>query len=201
MGRTNRHGNGITELFRLWLTGLTAPARAFKAVGDLKSPLWGFLVVLIFNLAISATTLLAQYLLGRPPLMESWLTFLPAKNYLFAEMFFLPPLRVLVWLMGAAVIHLGLRLAGSRSDMDKLLNIGGLGYLVLMPFILVTDWILIGLDSYRFATWTHPLAALWGAVLSVIGLRTLLGTKTWLAVTLTVLSSAAGIAFLAVFAR
>ena len=197
----SRNKNGMPGLSQLWLTGLTVPARAFRALRSLKSPLWGFLVVLVANLAISATTLLAQVLLGRPPLMESWLTFLPAKDYLFAEMFFLPPLRVLVWLMGAAVVHLGLRLAGSRSDMDRPLNIGGMGYLVVTPFILATDWVLVGLDAYGLATFTHPLALLWGAVLSVVGLRTLLATRTALAVSLTVLSSAAGIAFLAIFAR
>jgi hypothetical protein len=142
-----------------------------------------------------------MYLLHRPPFLESWLTFLPTAKYLLVEIFFLPPLRIVVWLIGAAVIQLGLRLAKQASDFDILLNIGGLGYLITMPFILLSDWLLIALNTYWLAEYTHPLSAFWGAVLTVIGLKKLLGVKTGLAIGLVILSMAVSIPLLAIFAR
>ena len=84
------------NLLQLWWTGLTSPRRAFAELRSRPAPQWGFWVVLVFNLAISATTLV-RYLLGQDLLMPSALTFLPGEKYLLAEVFFLPPLRVLVW--------------------------------------------------------------------------------------------------------
>ena len=116
-------------------------------------------------------------------------------------MFFLPPLRILVWLMGGAVIHLGLRLARRESNFDLLLNMGGVGYLITMPFILVLDWLLIGFNAYFVAEYIHSLAALWGVLLTVIGLKKLFGAKTGLAATLALVSAVVTIPFLAIFAR
>ncbi len=189
------------DLFQTWIAGVARPVRAFEGLRARPAPAWGFWVVLVFNLLISATTLLAQVLLGRPPIMESWLTFLPDRNYLLAEVFFLPPLRILVWLAGAAIVHLGIRLANKTSDFDLILNMGGLGTLVVMPFILVSDWLLIAWNVYPVATYTHPLAALWGMVLTVIGLRLLFGTRLSLAIVMTLASTLATIPLLAIFAR
>ena len=47
----------------------------------------------------------------------------------------------------------------------------------MMPFILLSDWLLIALNAYWLAECTHPLAAFWGLVLAVIGLKKLLDTK------------------------
>jgi hypothetical protein len=133
--------------------------------------------------------------------MESVLTFLPTEKYLLPEMFFLPPLRLLVWLMASAVTHLGLRLAGQESRFDQILNIGGLGYLVIMPFILLSDWIFIALNSYALATYVHSLTAPWSIFLITIGLKKVLGVRTWLAVAMAIVSEAISIPFLALFAR
>jgi len=189
------------NLLRLWWAGVTTPRRAFEELKNKPAPSWGFWIVLIFNLLISLTTLLALELLGRRPLMESWLTFLPTEKYLLPEMFFLPPLRVLVWLMGAATVHLGLRLAKQKSDFDQILNIGGMGYLIIMPFILVSDWLLIALNQYPIAEYTHPLAAFWSIALTFIGLKKILGTRTGLALGMSLLSELVSIPLLAVFVR
>ncbi len=50
------------------------------------------------------------------------LTFLPDENYLLAEIFFLPVVRMAVWPLGAGVVHLGIRLAGKPSNMDQILQ-------------------------------------------------------------------------------
>jgi hypothetical protein len=189
------------NLPHLWWTGIVHPTKAFDELKAKPAPVWGFWVVLVFNLLISATTLLTQYLLHRPPFLESWLTFLPTDRYFLPEMFFLPPLRVLVWLMGAAMVHLGLRLARQTSDIDLILNIGALGTLVIMPVILVSDWLLIVSNAYFVAEFTHPVAALWGLVLTAIGVKRLLGVKSGFAFLLALISTLLSIPFLAIFAR
>ncbi len=189
------------KLFQLWRLGVTHPARAFDELRSRPAPAWGFWVVLTFNLLISATTLLTLYALGRRPFLESWLTFLPTEKYLLAEMFFLPPLRMLVWLLSSALIHLGLRLAGRPGGMDLILNMGGLGYLIIMPFILLSDWLLIALNAYDLAEYSHSLVAVWSLVLTVIGLRRLLGVKTGLAIVLGLVSLLFTIPILAIFSR
>ena len=60
--------------FQLWWTGVTRPAKAFEELKSKPVPLWGFWVVLVLNLLISATTLLGYYLLHQRPFLESWLT-------------------------------------------------------------------------------------------------------------------------------
>jgi hypothetical protein len=192
------------NLLELWWTGVLRPGRAFEALRARPAPAWGFRVVLVFNLIISFTTILALLLLGRLPSRPVAVTFIAPEDYYRAEIFFLPVLRLAVWLLGAAVVHLGLRLAGRGSDFDRILNIEGLGYLVVMPFILLSDWIAIALGAYQPAVLTighGGVALLWGILLSVCGLRTLLGVRTGLALALTLVSSAFQIPLLAIFAR
>lgn len=189
------------NLFQFWWLGLTHPGQAFRELKSKPAPAWGFWVVLVYNLLISSITLSALYLLHRQPFLESWLTFLPTAKYYLAEIFFLPPLRIAVWLISAAVIHLGLRLAKQASDFDTLLNIGGLCTLITMPFILLPDWLCIALNAYWLAEYTHPLVAFWGAVLTVIGLKKLLGVKAGLAIGLVLISMAVSLPLLAIFAR
>jgi hypothetical protein len=188
------------NLLHLWWTGLTSPRRAFAELRARPAPQWGFWVVLVFNLAISATTLV-RYLLGQDLLMPSALTFLPSEKYLLAEVFFLPPLRVLHWLLSAAVLHLGLRLTRHPGGFDQLLNMGGLGYLIVMPFILVTDWLFIAVGRYDFAEYVHSLTLPWSLILTVIGLNERLGVKAATALGLAVVGTPLTLPLLAIFAR
>ena len=187
------------NLLQLWWTGLTSPQRAFAELRPKTAPQWGFWVVLVFNLAISATTLV-RYLMGQDLLMPSVLTFLPSEKYLLAEVFFLPPLRIFVWLLSAALVHLALRLARQPGGFDQLLNMGGLGYLIIMPFILVTDWLFIAVSRYDIAEYVHSLALPYSWILTVIGLKELLGVKAAAAWGLALLSTLT-LPFLAIFAR
>ncbi len=187
------------SLLRLWWAGVVWPRRAFAELLTRPAPQWGWKVVLACNLAILPTTLPAVR--GMGPLMPSALTFLPAEKYLLAQVFFLPPLRVLMWLLAAAVIHLGLRLARHPGGYDQILNIGGLVNLVVMPCILVSDWLLTAAGHYALVTYTHPLSILWSAPLTAIGLKQVLGVKSALAWGLTILSLLVTIPFLALLAR
>ena len=78
---------------------------------------------------------------------------------------------------------------------------GGLGYLIIIPFILVTDWLFIPVDRYDIAEYVHSLALPWSIILTVIGLKELLGVKTAAAWGLALLSALLTIPLLAIFAR
>ena len=190
--------------FQLYLAGVFHPARAFDEIRSRPAPLWAFKVLLFFNLLISATSTLARYLLGYGPMMPSSLTFLPDENYLLAQIFFLPVVRMLAWLLGAAVIHLGIRLAGKPSNMDQILNIAGVIYLVVMPYTFLIDWTAIALNLYgsEVIIILHGVVDLvWSLALGIIGLRRLVGIRTKLAVTVSLINVAVGIPLLALFAR
>jgi Yip1-like protein len=191
------------SLPRLWLLSVTHPMRAFDALRAKPAPQWGFWIVVAFNVIISCTTLLALYLLGHGPQTPSALTFLPNERYLLAEIFFLPFLRVGVWLLASATIHLGARLARRLSDFDTILNIGGLDYLVTMPPLLLADWLLVALNDYTLSitAWTHLAVTLWGAALTAAGLLRLLRLPLPLALGLAALSVVVSIPLLAIFAR
>ncbi len=190
--------------FQLYVTAVVHPARAFDEIRCKPAPLWAFKVLLFFNLLISATSTLARYLLGQDLLMPSALTFLPDEHYLLAQIFFLPVVRMTHWLLSAAIIHLGIRLAGKPSNMDQILNIAGVIYLVVMPYTFLVDWTLIALNAFNSSVvfGLHGVVDLvWSLVLQVIGLRRLLGIETKLALTVSLISSAVGMPLLALFAR
>lgn len=112
-------------------------------------------------------------------------------------------MRAAVYLLGAAIIHVSLRLTDRTSDIDRILNIGGLANLIVMPSLLLSDWVLIVLSRYDFAIVgiTHPLVAVWSLLLVTIGLSQLLGIGMKLAFGLTLLSQIVTIPLLAIFAR
>ena len=188
-------------ILQLWWLGVSRPNRAFDAIRAKPAPAWGFWILVGFNLAISLTTDLARWLLGDPLLLDSWLTFLPAEDYLFAELFFLPVLRVLTALLGAGVIHVFLRLVNQPSDYDTQVNIGGMTYLIVMPVILVSDWILLAVGHYELSIYTHPLSMFWSVPIGIIGVRCLLNARTPYAVAGVLLTELVSIPLLAIFAR
>lgn len=191
-------------LVRLWLTGIVRPRVACLDVAARPSPCWGFVVVVTFNAAVSATTVAALLLLGREPFLPSWLTFLPTEHYYRAEILFLPPLRVAAWLSGSAAMHLALRLGGRPSDFDAILNLGGLVHLVVMPYTLVVDWTLIAFDAYGLgpATAAHGVVALvWSVGLYTVGLRSVLRVQTLPALGAALVGEAVSLPLLALFAR
>lgn len=190
--------------FQLYLAGVFHPARAFDEIRTRPAPWWAFKVLLFFNLMISATSTLARYLLGQKVLMPSSLTFLPDENYLLAQIFFLPVMRMEVWLLGAAFTHLCIRLAGKPSNMDLILNMAGVGYLVIMPYTFLVDWTAIALGAYGSGViiLLHGMVDLvWSLVLGVIGLRRLLGLETQLALIVSIIGAFVVIPIQALFAR
>ena len=193
--------DGPQNIIHLWWLGVAHPTLAFGAIRHKPAPAWGFWIFVIFNLAVSLVTDLARWLLGDPPLLDSWLTFLPTEDYLFAELFFLPVLRVLLALLGACITHVFLRLVHQPSDYDTQVNLGGMVYLIVMPVILVSDWILLAFGRYDLCVYTHPLSLFWSVPLGILGLRVVLSIRTSYAVAGVLLSNFLSIPFLSIFAR
>ncbi|WP_036219464.1 YIP1 family protein [Calidithermus chliarophilus] len=192
------------NLLRLWWTAVVRPGRAFAEVGRRPAPLWAFTVILAFNLLISLTTTLGRVLGGGEVLLPSWLTFLPDDRYLLAELFFLPAVRMATWLLGAAVVYLGARLAGRPADMDRLLQVGGVVYLVVMPYTFAVDWTTLAFGAFGMGliVYVHGVVDLvWSVALQVVGLRVLLGLPAGLALGLTLLSTLFTLPLLMIFAR
>ena len=192
------------SLVQLWWNAMVRPVRAFEEVKKKPAPIWAFRLLLIFNLMISLTTNLARFLLGHAPLLPSWLTFLPTNRYLLAQVFFMPVLRMAVWILGSCVIHLGIRLAGKPSDMDKILNIGGVQYLVVMPYTFLVDWstLALGVFDISLIGYIHGgIDLVWSIALQVIGLRVMMGLRTGQALGLSLASTAVTLPLLAIFAR
>ena len=190
--------------FQLYLAGVFHPARAFDEIRSRPAPLWAFKVLLFFNLLISATSTLSRYLLGHSPLMPSSLTFLPDENYLLAQIFFLPVVRMEAWLLGAAFTHLCIRLAGKPSNMDLILNMAGVGYLVIMPYTFLVDWTAIALNVYGSGVIIilHGVVDLvWSLALGVIGLRRLLGLSAKFALAVSLIGALVVMPLQALLAR
>jgi hypothetical protein len=192
------------KLSLLWWTAIVHPRIAFEEVKMKPAPLWAFKVILIFNILISLTTNLARVLSGGKVLLASWLTFLPDERYLFAQLFFIPPLRMATWLLGSAVVHLGIRLSGRPGDFDRVLQIGGVQYLVVMPYTFLVDWttLAFGVFGVGLIGVVHAgVDLVWSLILQTIGLRVLLGLGTRFALGLSVISTAVTLPLLAIFAR
>jgi hypothetical protein len=109
-----------------------------------------------------------------------------------------------VWLLGAAVVHLCLRLLGKPSDIDRILQIGGVVYLVVMPYTFLVDWTTLALGVFGFGliVYIHGTVDLvWSLTLQVIGLKVLLGLKTKLALGLVLINAVFTFPYLAILAR
>ena len=192
------------NLIQLWWTAIVHPSRAFEEVRKKPAPLWAFQVLLVFNLLISLTTNLARVLSGGKVLLPSWLTFLSDDRYLFAQLFFLPLLRMASWLLGSAIVHLGIRISGRPGDFDRVLQVGGVQYLVVMPYTFLVDWTTLAFGIYGIGLIgiVHGgVDLVWSLTLQTIGLRVLVGLDTKLALGLSVISTAVTLPLLALLAR
>lgn len=166
---------------QLWLLGLVNPSRAFDELRKKPAPFWGFWAILVRFVPTSLTSTLALHLLGRTPFAPSYLTFLSTENYYTVEIFFLPVFGLAAWLLGSAVVHLCLRLAGRPSSFDWVLNVIGFGLLIVMPAVWLLDWLSIALNVYGrgITPVIHVLLSLWEVALFGIGLSKMEGLHFW----------------------
>jgi hypothetical protein len=195
--------NGTADFLRLWWAGYGRPAAFAEGLRGRRAPGWGFRAQLL-RAALDALLLyLPLSLLGRMPPTPSYLSFVPTARYYGALVWLTPLVFTAQWLLGGAVIHVGLRLAGRRSDVDTVLNVTGMTTLVVGAFLLLWDWLWLivgGMDQYALGI-SHLVIDFWGAVLVVVGLKRLLGVPAWLGAALYVLAVASALPLAVMFMR
>ena len=192
------------DFLRIWLLGLCRPSKAIDLLAGRHTPQYGLFAMLLRGGLVSLLWYLPAALSGRLPLPLPYLTIVSPGRY-FAFLVWMFPLFVLgTWLMGGALTHLLLRLSGRQSDIDLILNIGGMGGLVGTMPLLVFDWanLLLGLPT-PVVLWglIHLLIDGWYIVFTVTGFRKLLGLPLWLALVLVGISFVIDVPLAALFLR
>jgi hypothetical protein len=169
------------NFIEVWFLGIVNPSRAFDELRRRPAPRWGFWAVIVRYVPTALTTTLALHLLGRTPFVPSYLTFLSTEDYYAAEIFFLPVFGLVVWLLGSAVVHLCLRLAGRPSSFDWILNVIGFGLLIVMPLVWLLDWLSVALHGYGVGVTPviHVLLSFWEVALFGVGLSKMEGLRFW----------------------
>ena len=188
---------------RIWLLGVIHPIRSLDELKDKPAPQWGLLAVLIRFVMTALIELFPLYLLGRQPFAPSYLTFLSTKDYYQAEIFFLPLFGVALWLFMSGLAHVLLRIAGKGSDMDRILNIVGLGMLIPMPVLWACDIIMIALNIFvlPWSAISHATVQVWEASLEALGFWRLLRLRILPAIALALVINALYIGLAMIFAR
>jgi Yip1 domain len=164
--------------FQIWQAGYFHPRRAFLALRDKPAPLYGFYAILIRSAFISFLWMLPRALMGLEAPSIPVFPFLTPANYYWHAVWIYPVFEFSRWLLLRALIHVVLRLAGKPSNMDVILNIAGIGSVIIEPVVRVWDWVLflagwngdlmfLGL-SHAFLAWP------WSMVLIAIGYKELL---------------------------
>jgi hypothetical protein len=176
---------------QVWLSVYYNPARAVEGLKHKPAPQWGLYGVLIRCLVVSLLWYLPAYLLGRTPSSAPSLVGVSAENYYAALIVIFPAFTLATWLLHGALSHLILRLSGREGGIDQVLNIDGVGNLIVGVPLVAFDWIALALLGWQSATvgWglIHLLIDAFYVVFVVIGLRNILGVPLWFAAALVVL--------------
>jgi hypothetical protein len=183
----------MAGFLRAWLAGYSSPGRFAEALEAKSTPLWGLCAVGLRGLLDALLVYLPVALLGRTPPEPSYLTLLPTEGYYLTLVWLAPLVFLAQWLLGAAVLHIGLRLSGRPSDMDRILNLTGMASLVVGAVLIPWDWFWLlvgGVDQYLLGV-SHLLIDIWWFVLVVTGLRRSLGIGAGRAIALSALAFAA----------
>lgn len=191
------------SFIRIWFLGYVNPAKQVDELCFKPAPHWGLLAQLIRALLDSFLLYLPISLTGRVPPTPSNLSFLPTETY-YSTLIWLGPIVLMAeLLMVAAFIHTLIRLSGRYSDFDQVVNISGMAALVVGAFLLCWDWLWItigGVNQY-FLGISHLAISLWGTLISVLGLRRILGLPTALAVIISLLAMPVTLPFAIMFMR
>jgi hypothetical protein len=141
--------------------------------------------------------------MGRVPPEPSNLSAFPTDTY-YGTLVWLGPLVFLAqWLLGAALIHVALRLSGRPGGMDQILNITGMGDLIIGAVLVVWDWVWIvagGMTQITLGI-SHLVIDLWWIAIVTVALKRILGVPVWLGIVLNFLSMAASMPLAIMFMR
>lgn len=195
---------GNVDFLRIWLFGLYRPSKAIHLLSGKDAPHFGLYAILLRGGLVSLLWYLPAALSGRLPSPPPYLTIVSSELYFVFLVWVFPVFTLGTWLMGGALTHLLLRLSGRKSDIDLILNIGGMGGLVGTIPLLVFDWanLLLGLPT-PVVLWglIHLLIDTWYIIFTVTGFRKLLGVPLWLALALVGIDFIIGIPLAMLFMR
>ena len=168
---------------RVWLGGLLHPGRSFDLLREQPAPCWGVSAIAFRWLGSALTTGLLSWLLDRPAVAPSYLTFLQTGVHPLAWRGLTLAFGVNIWLLMSALAHLLVRLAGKASDFDRVLNIIGFGMLIPMPAVWLWDWTMLAFNTFQLPAMaiSHTLFQIWETGLEALGLHRLLGIRWALA--------------------
>jgi hypothetical protein len=188
---------------QVWFTGYVNPGRFVDAVRSKPAPHWGFYAQVLRSLMDSLLLYLPVALLRRQPPTPSYLTFIPTDQYYIALIWLTPLVFMAEWLLGAGVVHVVLRLSKPPSDIDQILNLTGMAGLVIAAFLIVWDWFwfVVGGTNQYFLGISHLIVDIWWFVITVIGLKRILGVSVWLGIVLSVLAFVSAMPFAIIFMR
>ena len=188
---------------QVWLTGYVNPGRLVEELKGRPAPHWGIYGQGLRALLDGLLLYLPLAVLGRAPSTPSFLTFVPIGRYYAWSIIMTPLFLLLEWLLLAALVHVILRLAVYRSDIDQILNITGMAALVVGAFLLVWDWgyVLLGGRSDIFLGTSHLVFAIWAIVITVLGFKRILGVPVWLGLLLNAICLVTAVPLNIIFVR
>ena len=168
----------MQDLGRWWVRGLVDPAAVMRALPDVGWPKAGLVAVVARFTVQDLVQTLPLALLGRRPFIPARLPIRPEHHYR-AQLVFLPPFGMGLWLLMGETVHGLLRLTGEPSDLSRVLDVIGMGMLIPMPTLWLCDTALIAADRFRLPELAivNPAVQLWETALFGIGLRTVLGVS------------------------
>jgi hypothetical protein len=166
------------RLARRWVAGVVDPAGAMRALPRSGGPRAGLAAVLTRSLVTDLVETLPQALLRRRPFTPTRLPLPPERHYP-AQLVLLPAFGVALWALMGTATHARLRLFGQDSDLSRVLDVVGVGMLIPMPPLWVSDAVMIATDRFALPgpAITHTVVQLWETALFATGLRTLLGLR------------------------
>ena len=193
----------LVAFFRAWLSGYRSPSHVIEGLRGRPAPQWGFYGQLTRTVLDSLLLYVPLALMGREPSTPPYLTFLSADRYYAASALFMPVFILLHWLLLSALVHLLLRLAGRRSQIDLIMNVTGMTALAVGAFLLVWDWayILLGFRDPVILGVSHLIFDLWGIAITIVGFKRLLGVPVWLGIVLNGVWLAVGVPLAMIFVR
>lgn len=166
----------VRNLARSWFRGLTHPGAVMRALPDMGKPKIGLQAAAARFALQDLLVTLPLALLRRKPFSPSRLPVRPEQHYR-TQLVLLPLFGTGQWLlMGVAAQGL-LRLAGERTELNRVLDVIGLGMLIPMPPLWLCDISLIVSNRFRLPelAFLNPTVQMWETALFVLGLHTALG--------------------------
>jgi len=175
---------------RLWAAGYARPVAFVDGLRSKPAPHWGIYGQLVRAGLDSLLIYLPVALMGRVPPTPSYVSFIPTETYYVALIGLCPVFLIGGLLLSAAFLHVALRLSGRWSDFDQVLNLIGMGALVVGAVLIPWDWMwfAIGGVDQIFLGLSHLVISLWGTMLTVLGLKRTLDVPVVLGIIVSVLA-------------